>query len=265
MGMFFPDDPSYDLSVRQTGFNRYKQLMSFYAIHWMKVNLITVAGAIPLAAGILFSILSSSVLVLIPASIAGGMLFGPFLACLYDAILRGLRDAPGKWWEHYRRSWKQNWKGSLLPGGLLGLLAGMYAFMLYMLWCAQVFPGWGTLALYLFCGLLLILVNTLYWPQMVLFQQTNANRLRNLILFTVKYFWRVLGVSLMQLGYLAAYLLFAPWTLLLAPLIGFWFIVFLSQLMLYDHLNQELRIEEQFIPVEGNPWPEEEDEEEDGG
>lgn len=129
MGMFFADD-SYDESRRMTGFQRYKQLLSFYAMPWIKVNLLTTAGALPLAAGIFAAIITSSVLVLIPACLLGGAVFGPFLAGLYDAVFRGLRDAPGSWWANYKRSWKQNWKSSLAPGALIGLLAGMYAFML---------------------------------------------------------------------------------------------------------------------------------------
>lgn len=94
MGLFVHEDPYYDPDVRQVGFNRYKQLLSRHAFSWIKLNLLTVLGALPLAAGIGYAILSSSILVLIPLSILGGMIWGPFLAGLYDGILRGLRDAP---------------------------------------------------------------------------------------------------------------------------------------------------------------------------
>ena len=43
MGMFFADD-SYDESRRMEGFRRYKQLLSFYAGRWVKVNLLTGGG-----------------------------------------------------------------------------------------------------------------------------------------------------------------------------------------------------------------------------
>ena len=94
MALFFREDRSYDVSRRLTGFDRYRQLMGFYALRWMVVNLITVGGALPLAAGIWLSIASSSILVLVPASLTGGVIFGPFLAGMYDSIMRGLRDAP---------------------------------------------------------------------------------------------------------------------------------------------------------------------------
>lgn len=75
MGLFVHEDPYYDPDVRQVGFNRYKQLLSRHAFSWIKLNLLTVAGALPLAAGIGYAILSSSILVLIPLSIVGGMMW----------------------------------------------------------------------------------------------------------------------------------------------------------------------------------------------
>ena len=246
MGLLTPHDPSYDPSVRQTGFNRYKQLISFYGGRWFQINLLTVLGALPLATGIILAVMSSSVLVLLPASILGGMIFGPFLAGLYDAIMRGLRDAPGKWWPAYKKSWKQNWKESLLPGALTGLFLGMFSFMTALFWWARIPPSRGTVALYLFAGFLFLLLSTLFWPQLVLFRQMAADRLRNIILFTSKYLWRVLGVVLLQALYWAIYILFAPWTLLLLPFLGFWYITFLVQLLLYDRLDRELHIEERF-------------------
>ena len=250
MGLFTPHDPGYDPDVRQTGFNRYKQLLSLYACHWLKVNLLTVTGAVPLTAGILFAVLSTSILVLIPCSILGGMVFGPFLAGMYDAVLRGLRDAPDNWWAAYKKSWRQNWRDSLLPGAILGLLLGMYAFMTGMLWWAQTSPTPGTIALYLFSALLFLLINTLFWPQLVLFRQTTMNRLRNILLFAAKYLWRVLGVVLLQAAYLLVYILFAPWTLVFIPFLGLWYIIFLSQLLLYDELDAELHIEGQLSNTE---------------
>ena len=246
MAFLTPDDPSYDPSVRQRGFNRYKQCLSFYGVHWFQVGLLTTLGALPLATGIILAVMSSSVLVLIPCSVLGGMIFGPFLAGMFDAVLRGLRDDPNNWWQNYKRSWRQNWRGSLLPGAFLGLFTGMYAFMATLFWWSQVAPSPGTVALYLFSGLVLIVLTTLFWPQLVLFHQSMATRLRNAILFTAKYLWKVLGAALLQVAYFAVLILFAPWTLLVVPFLGVWYIIFLSQFMLYDALDRELQIEQRF-------------------
>lgn len=246
MGLFVREDPYYDPDVRQVGFNRYKQLLSRHAFSWIKLNLLTVAGALPLAAGIGYAVLSSSILLLIPLSLLGGMIWGPFLAGLYDGILRGLRDVPESWWVAWRKSWRQNGRESLIPGAILGLLVGMYAFMAALFWWSSAPQTLGTIALTLFSGTLFLLLNTLYWPQLVLFRQTARNRMRNIILFTAKYAWRMAGVAVLQLLYAMIYVLLAPWTLLLVPVLGFWYIIFLSQFLIYDQLDQELGIEEKF-------------------
>ena len=246
MGMFIREDPGYDESVRQSGFNRYKQLLGIRFGQWWKVNLLTLLGCLPLAAGIIYSIGVSSVLVLIPCSVLGGMIAGPFLAALYDAILRGLRDDPMPWKDAYARAWKQNWRGSLIPGAILGLMSGLYAFMAMLFWWAETPPSLGTLLLYLCSLLFLLVLSTLYWPQLVLFRQSPAIRLRNCVLFCVKHFWRVMGAGLLQLTYIAVLVLFAPWSLFLLLVTGVWYIVFLVQLLIYDQMDEALQIEEQF-------------------
>ena len=246
MGLFVHEDSYYNSNVRQVGLNRYKQLLSQHAASWLKLNLLTVLGGIPLAVGIGCATLSSSILVLVPLSILGGMLFGPFLAGLYDSILRGLRDAPEPWWIAWKRSWRQNLGESLLSGAVFGLLVGMYAFMAALFWWSEVPQTLGTIALYLFSGALFLLLNTLYWSQLVLFRQTALNRIRNIILFTVKYFWRMMGVTLLQLLYSLFFVFLLPWTLLCIPILGLWYIVFLSQFLIYEQMNQAFGIEEKF-------------------
>lgn len=244
MGLFFPEDPHFNETKRQTGFYRYRQLLSARFGRWWKTNLLTLAGFAPLAAGVFYAVASTSVLVLLPASLLGGMIAGPFLAGMYDAILRGLRDDPLPWWEGYKRAWKQNWKSSLVSGALLGLVLGVYTFMTMLFWWVERAPSPGTLALYLFALLVVAIVNTLYWPQLVLFQQKTSIRLQNCLLFCIKYFWRVLGVGLLQLGYWTVFVLFAPWTLLLLPVLGVWYILFLSQFLIYTQMNEAFSIEE---------------------
>ena len=244
MGLFVRDDPEYNEGARMVGFNRYKQLLSFHAGKWLKVNLITTLGALPLAGGFVFSILSSSSLLMLGTSFAGGLIFGPFFATMLASIMRGLMDAPGMFWDNYRKAWKQNLKTSLLPGGFMGMLLGMFVFMIYMLWEGAMTATPGTLALFAFAALLFVFVNTLLWPQLVLFDQSLPVRLRNILLFGSKYLWKVCGVSLLQLAWITLFVLFSPFTLLVIPFLGFWYILFLSQLILYEDLNYELRIEE---------------------
>lgn len=246
MGIFVPEDKLYDETKRQTGFNRYKQLLGRHFGDWIKLNALTILGLLPLAAGIGLAIATSSILVLIPCAAVGGMIFGPFLSGMYDSLLRAMRDDPMPWWMSYKKSWKQNLLGSLIPGALLGLMVGFFCFMGMMLWWAQTPPSLGTILLFLFSALLTTVIVQLYWSQLVLFQQSPAIRLRNVLLFTIQNFWRIMGVGLLQVAYWGIYILFAPWTLLILPIVGIWYILFLSQFLLYDRLNEAFQIEEQF-------------------
>lgn len=228
------------------GFRRYKQLLSFHFGSWWKINLLTIVGFMPLAFGILYALLTSSVLVLLPCSLLGGLISGPFLAGLYDSILRGLRDDPQNVWTSYRRSWSQNWKGSMIPGALTGLMLGLFTFMGMLFWWAETPPSLGTILLYLFSFLFFLMVSMLYWSQLVLFEQSAFIRLKNCMLFVITYFWRVIAASLLQLAYWAVYVLFAPWTVLLLPFLGIWYIIFLSQFLIYGQMNEAFHIEDQF-------------------
>lgn len=250
MGMFVPEDKFYDETRRQTGFNRYKQLLGRHFGDWFKLNALTILGLLPLAAGIGFAIAASSILVLIPCAAVGGMIFGPFLSGMYDSLLRAMRDDPMPWHLSYKKSWKQNFRGSLIPGALLGLMVGFFCFMGMMLWWAQASPSGGTILLFLFSALLTMVISQLYWSQLVLFRQSTVIRIRNMLLFCIQNFWRVMGVGLLQILYWGIYILFAPWTLLILPIVGIWYILFLSQFLLYDRLNNAFQIEEQFRQVE---------------
>lgn len=246
MGLLIPEDREYQDDRRQVGFNRYKQLLSRHTGEWLTINLITLLGALPLALGIGFGIATSSILVLIPASLLGGMIFGPFLSGLYDSVLRRMRDDTMTWKKNYAKSWKQNALGSLIPGAVLGLLTGLYCFMGMLFWWATVAPSAMTVVFYLLSMAVVLSIVNLYWPQLVLFRQSGIIRLRNCLLFALQNFWKVLKVSALEILYIIALVLFAPWTLLLLPVTGLWYPVFFSMHLLYPKLDEAFEIEAQF-------------------
>ena len=149
----------------------------------------------------------------------------------------------GNWWTNYKKSFKNNALKSLLPGALFGLFFGMFLFMFYIMLNASTRPSAGTISLYLFTLYLLTVIHTLFWPQFVLFEQNLLSRMRNIILFTAKYLWKVTKSVLFQWLWLAAMVLLAPLTLVIIPFLGFWFMLFVSQFMIYEELNYELDME----------------------
>lgn len=243
MPLLYPEDPYEDENAPKKGFDRYRQLLSVRFRTWWKIDLLTLAGFAPLAAGIFCAVASKSLLVLLPCSILGGAIAGPFLAGMYDALMRGFRNDPRPWWDCYKLSWKQNWKSSLIPGALLGLFLGVFVFMAMLFWVAERAPSAGTVVIYLAAFTVVMVVNSLYWPQLVMFDQRASVRLKNCLLFCIKYFLRALGSGLVQLVWWVLFVLFAPWTLLLLPLLGVWYILFLSQFVIFEQMSEAFGIE----------------------
>ena len=232
---------------RLTGAARYREILGRDIVRFLIVNLLTILGFLPLTAGVLLAILSSSILILIPVCIIGGMIAGPAIACMHDTILRSLRDAPGKPAENYKRALKQNWRQALVPGIVFSLMLGFYAFMMMLIWWAEIFPGWGTIALLFFGMLLFFMFFTVYWQLLVLFDQPQKQRIGNCLLFIIRSFRKVFYASVLQIIYWAVLILFMPLSVILLPFTGIWYILFTADFKLYDTMNEIFEIEKQII------------------
>lgn len=246
MALFFNTGTPVGTGRRLTGFARYCELLERDFKRFFIVNALTILGFLPFICGVIFSILSSSILFLIPMCIASGTIAGPALSCMYDTVFRSLRDAPGKCMENYKRALKQNWRQSVIPGIILCLLLGFYAFMMVIMWWwAQSPPGFGTITIFILGFTLMTMFFSIYWPQLVLFEQTGRQRFKNCLLFIIRFFWKVLGCSLLQVLYWTLIVLFLPWSVIVLPLTGVWFIVYAVNFLLYNTLDSVFHIEEQ--------------------
>lgn len=258
MGLFFPDEPNYFPDQRPVGFKRYAQVLERDWKRFFLVDLLTLATLIPFAAGVIVSVLTSSLLVLIPACIIGGIIAGPGIACMYDCILRSLRDNTDDWWYNYKKAFKQNLGASMLPGVILCLFLGFVVFACALLWWSVLPISAGTVAILLFSVLIVTMVFTVWWPQIVLFNQRPVIQLKNCLLFIIQYFWRNLGVAALQVLWWVIMALFMPWTAFVVPFLGVWYILYVSVFFLYEKLDYAFRIEEQIaenfpeqVPVYG--------------
>lgn len=245
MAFFFDKKTHFSSGKRLTGFPRYVEVLEKNIKKYLFTNLLTLAAFLPFGIGVALAILSSSVLLLIPACIIGGCFAGPALSCMYDAVMRSLRDASGKCWEDYKHAWRQNWRQSLLPGILFCLMLGFYIFMAMLFWWSVRFPGWGTIALYLFSLLLFTMFFSICWPQIALFDQSFRQCAQNCLLFFLRFFPKTLGIALIQLLYWGVIVLFLPWSAFLMPLTGFWFIIYTANFLIYSTLDDSFKIEDQ--------------------
>ena len=135
MGLFFPSDPVIH-GQRATGLPRYQELLERDWKSFLFADFVTLGLCIPYGLGVGYALLSSSLLVLIPVCVVGGLLVGPAISCMMDALFRSYRDAPRGWWENYCKGMKQNWKASLLPGVVFSLALDIE---LFSAWCCS--PG----------------------------------------------------------------------------------------------------------------------------
>lgn len=247
MGLFFPDEPNFFPEQRPVGFKRYAQVLERDWKRFFLVDLLTLLTLIPFAAGVVLAVLTSSVLVLIPACIVGGAIAGPGIACMVDCILRSLRDNQDDWWYNYKKAFRQNLGASLLPGIVGCLFLGFMVFAFALLWWSNLPVSAGTVAVLLTSALIVTMVFTIWWPQIVLFNQRPMIQLKNCLLFLLQYFWRSLGVAVLQILWMVLMVLFMPWTAFLVPFLGVWYILYVSLFFLYDKLNYAFEIEAQIL------------------
>ena len=243
MGLFFPSDPVIH-GQRATGLPRYQELLERDWKSFLFADFVTLGLCIPYGLGVGYALLSSSLLVLIPVCVVGGLLVGPAISCMMDALFRSYRDAPRGWWENYCKGMKQNWKASLLPGVVFSLALGIELFFGMVLFSGERLPGIGTMAVFLAGLLILFMLFTAFWPQVVLFEESNLHRLQNAVLFCLKYGKHVLGAAVLQLVWWLLFVLFLPWTGFLVPFLGVWFIWFVCFFLLYNDFNAAYGIEE---------------------
>lgn len=244
MAFLFNANPAFSNGKRLTGFPRYTEVLEQNIKKFLVTNLLTLTSFLPFTVGVVTAILSSSVLILIPSCIIGGIFAGPAISCMYDAIMRGLRDVSGKCLKNYKHAWKQNWKQSIIPGILFCLMLGVYIFMAMLFWWSERLPEFGTLAIYVFSILIFTMFFSILWPQIALFKQSFHQRTRNCLLFILKFFPKTAGIALLQMAYWVIIVLFMPWTLLLLPLTGFWFILYTANFLIYNTLNESFQIED---------------------
>lgn len=245
MGIFFPDDPDYFPEIRPSGFKRYKQVLERNWKQFFLADLLTLAGLLPFGFGLGYAIYATSVLVLIPVCVIGGLIAGPFTAAMYDLILARLRDNLDDWWYRWKKSMRQNLRASLLPGVVMCLFIGFLAFSIALIWWATVPPTPGTVAVLAASAMLCLMVFSVWWPQVVLFDQKPGIQLKNCILFCIRYFWKVVGVAAQQLVWWAFLVVILPWSAFVIPFLGVWYIWFVSCFFLYDPLDEAFCIEEQ--------------------
>ena len=229
-----PDTP------RKKGAARFAEVLGRDMLSFWCAGMLALLSALPFALGLILSLLTHAVLPMLLAGVLGGMIAAPQLTGLHDTILRSLRDEPGYWWATYRRAWKRNLKGSLLPGAVCGLILAMQIFAAWHLGAGQ-----GSLLAVLVIGLVLLggLAQYLF-AQVALLDLPFASLLKNAVLLFFGYLPRTLLGVLWQGVYWGLVVGFFPFSAPVLLVTSFWLPALLSLMAIYPPLEKSFHIEE---------------------
>ncbi len=231
-----PDEP------RKKGAARWWEVVSRDGLNYVRGGMLSLLAALPYLAGMYFSIVTHVILYLLLACVLGGLIAGPFFSALVDTILRSLRDDPSFLELGWRRALKQNWKDSLFPGVLFCTLYGVQIFTLYHLDAGTV----GISDIMLLClGLCATTAFFVwFWPNVALLKEPLADRFRNTVYFIFSQPLRTLGAAACLLAYLAAVLVFLPYSSVVFVFTNFWLPLSVSLLMIYKPMEETIHLEE---------------------
>ena len=211
---------------RKVGIARFFELLGRDLWPLYKSGILCVLGFLPGPALAVFGMMAGSALLTVVGGVVGGLVGGPFLSGMIDTVLRALRDEPGYWWNTYKRAWKQNWRQSLVPGALLGLFVGSWAWMLR----AQAESGNTSTALWV-ASIAGIFVCTGFFTWL-------------LALMFFGFFPRTAAAALVLALYWGATLLYLPATILTILAFGFWLPVTIALMIVYPGLEKVFKLEE---------------------
>ena len=250
MGLFSYDfygggDPN---APRRRGLARLWEVLKEDALHLMGAGFLAMLSVIPYAVGLMISIDSHALLPMAVTCPLGGMLAAPQLCGLSDTVLRALRNDHSRWWDTYRRAWKQNAKGCLLPGALGGLLFGFQLLMFYQIDVAEV--DLFLLASMILGAALSAAIASWLLPQLALMDLPLHRALFNAVLLCAGHPLKSLGIALLHLIYWALTVLAFPDTLILFVLLNFWLTTFIATFVQYEPLDGTFDIEASITEME---------------
>ena len=207
---------------------------------WLSGTL-ALLGTLPYLLGLYFAIASHLLTALLLAGLLGGMIASVFWAPLMDALLRGFRDEPIFWWHDWALALRRNWRQTLAPGALWGLLFGASLFTLYHLKPG----GAGLPMLALLIAGLILMAGFAVWmlAQIPLFTLSFPVLVKNTLTLALGNPLPTLGASLLCLAYLAILLLLFPVSLRLLPMANLWLPLSCALAAVYRALDKAFDLE----------------------
>ena len=232
---------------RKTGIGRFFELVGRDLNGMFLANLLTCIGFLPVICLVYIGFLMNNLPVMLISAAAGGILAGPALAGMYDTVLRALRDEAGYWWVTYRKAFKRNFKASILPGVLYCVVVTTQIFLVYFCF-NMLYHGTNVgVPMWVLTVLNLVLLHMLFsymWPQIVLLDQPLGQTLKNSLNCMIAFLPHALAAALVTILFWGLVILCMPLGLLLMLVFGFWFQCEVCCQIVYGDLDRVFHIEE---------------------
>ena len=232
---------------RKTGVGRFFELVGRDMSGMFLANLLTCLGFLPVICLVYSGFLANSRPVMLASAVVGGILAGPALAGMYDTVLRALRDEAGYWWTTYRKAFKRNFKSAILPGIVYCTVVTIQIFLVFFCF-NMLYHGTNVgLPMWVATVLNLVLLHMLFsymWPQVVLLDQPFTLTLKNSLNCMIAFLPHALAAAIVQVLFWGVVILCMPLGLLLMLVFGFWFVTEVSCQIVYGDIDRVFHIEE---------------------
>lgn len=208
-------------------------------------NLICVLFLVPALTGFMLGSLWNRPQLLLLAGVLGGALAAPSYIAMYDAALMSYRGYPGRWWERYKLVFKREWKGSLVPGMVIGLIAAMAVNILTNLYDGNRLPDM-MLASIILVTVAALAIYTYLWIQRLMLDLSLKQIIKNSWLMIMMHPVVTLGAVAFQLAYWGLLLILYPYSFVFLFFLGVWFPAFMTVRIVYNALDKDMRLDERY-------------------
>ncbi len=208
-------------------------------------NLLCVLAMLPALTGFTLGSMWNRPQVLLLSGLFGGLVAAPFYAAMYDAALMSYRGYPGRWWERYVKVLRREWKGSLIPGMTVGIIAAMVINAMTNLYSGNRLPD-----MMLVCIAIMLLaalaIYTYLWTQKLMVDLSLLQIIRNSWLMCLMHPLITAGAVLLRAGYWGLMLILYPYSMVFLVLLGVWFPAFMTVRIMYNTLDRDMKLDARF-------------------
>lgn len=234
------------------GLLRVMELLDRDGTKYFKAGLWALLGLIPFALAVLLTITSGG-LILLLLCVPAGMLAMPQLTAAADTVMRSMRNEVGWWWwDTYKDVWKRNFRASLLPGALGGLLVGLQIVCFYFL--TQVENPGADFWLVLAATVVSTALTQFYLPMLVCMDLPFGALMRNCFVLLLSHPIRALLAAAVQVAYWGAILVWFPLTLVILSMTSVWLPMLLAYSILYPALDKHMDLTAVYKKIQKEHW-----------